>query len=292
MPSGGQRALCDLFPGFEEDLAGAGAVPFRTGLDLRLETPAFNPFPQRDLGWDTYAMSRPLIESIVRQRVRQYSNVVFREHCRARELVSACDGAVVSAIRFENGEGKLETLAADLVVESSGRGNLTLGFLESIGQPLPEETVIGVDITYATAVFAIPDNAPAEWSAVVTFDPPAEGGCAGIMMPLERNRWIATLVGRHGDKPPADREGFLAYAKQLRTPTIYDAIKKAEHLGEVTRFGFPASVRRHFDRLEKFPRAAAVWRCDMPVQPGTRPGHECGCARSEPVSRPLAYASR
>src|SRR5262245_51885158 len=31
---GGQRALGDLFPGFEHDLAGAGAVPFRVNLDL------------------------------------------------------------------------------------------------------------------------------------------------------------------------------------------------------------------------------------------------------------------
>src|SRR6516162_928877 len=121
------------------------------------------------------------------------------------------------------------------------------------GQPLPEETVIGVDIGYATAVFAIPDNAPADWTAVMIFDPPAEGGLAGIMLPLERNRWIMTLVGHHGHKPPGDWDGFLAYAQQLRTRTIYNAIKGAERLGGVARFGFPASVRRHFDRLEKFP---------------------------------------
>jgi hypothetical protein len=74
------------------------------------------------------------------------------------------------------------------------------------------------------------------------------------MLPLERNRWIVTLVGRHGDKPPADREGFLDFARQLRTPTIHNPLKKAEQLGEVTRFGFPASVRRHLDQLEEFPR--------------------------------------
>src|SRR5215469_18733130 len=72
---GGQRALDDLFPGFEEDLAGAGAVPFRVGLDLRFETPGFDPFPQRDLGWDAYAMSRPLIEATVRRPVRQHANI-------------------------------------------------------------------------------------------------------------------------------------------------------------------------------------------------------------------------
>jgi 2-polyprenyl-6-methoxyphenol hydroxylase-like FAD-dependent oxidoreductase len=88
----------------------------------------------------------------------------------------------------------------------------------------------------------------------MTLDWPAQGGGGGIVMPLERNRWIVTLVGRHGDIPPADREGFLAYAGRRRTPTVYDAIKNAKQLGEIARFGFPASVRRHFDRLEKFAR--------------------------------------
>jgi 2-polyprenyl-6-methoxyphenol hydroxylase-like FAD-dependent oxidoreductase len=250
---GGQRALSELFPRFGQDLAAAGAVPFRVGLDLRLERPGFDPFPVRDLGLVTFAMSRPLIEATVRRRVRQYANTSIREHCRALELVSSSDGAVVSAIRFANGEGKTETLPADLVVEASGRGYLTFALLDSIGRPGPEETVIGVDITYATSVFGIPDDPPTDWKAVATFDSPAEGGVAAVMAPLERNRWIVTLVGRHGDKPPGDREGFLAYARRLRTSTIYDAIKTAEQLGEIARFGFPASVRRHFDRLEGFP---------------------------------------
>src|SRR4029453_18548083 len=45
-----------------------------------------------------------------------------------------------------------------------------------------------------------------------------------------------------------------AYARQLRTPTIYNAIKKAEQLGRIARFGFPASAWRHFERVEEFPR--------------------------------------
>jgi len=43
--AGGLRALAELFPGFEDDLARAGAVPMRVGLDIRAETPAFNPYP-------------------------------------------------------------------------------------------------------------------------------------------------------------------------------------------------------------------------------------------------------
>jgi 2-polyprenyl-6-methoxyphenol hydroxylase-like FAD-dependent oxidoreductase len=251
--AGGQHALADLFPDFEQDLAVAGAVPVETGLDLRFERPGFDPPPTRDLGLVVRAMSRPLIELTVRQRVKQYTNVLIREHCHVQGLV-ATPGGTVSALRFENNEGRSDTLSADLIVDASGRGNLVNGVLEAVGRPRPEETAIGVEITYATAVFAVPDDAPTDWKAVATFDPPAEGGLAAVMFPLEHDRWIVTLVGRHGEKPPRGRDGFLAYAQRLRTPTIYDAIKKAEQLGEIVRFGFPASFRRHFDRLVEFPR--------------------------------------
>ena len=136
--NGGQRALSDLFPDFEQDLAAAGAVAVKVGLELRLEMPGFDPFPQRDLGVTAYAMSRPLIEFIVRQRVRQLANITIREHCRAQDLVMSSAAATASAIRFENGNGRSETLPADLVIEASGRGNLTLGFLESTGHHHPK----------------------------------------------------------------------------------------------------------------------------------------------------------
>ena len=74
------------------------------------------------------------------------------------------------------------------------------------------------------------------------------------MLPLEGDRWMLTLGGRRGGKPPGDWDGFLGYAKQLRTPTVYDAVERAERVGEVARYGFPASVFRHFERLEAFPR--------------------------------------
>src|SRR4051794_35190491 len=124
----GQRALGELFPGFEQDLAAAGAVPLRVLLDVRLERPGYDPFPARDFGLVTYAMSRPLIEFTARRRAEQRANITIRERCRARDLVAARDGGAVSAIRFDNSDGRSETVAADLVVEASGRGSLTFGF--------------------------------------------------------------------------------------------------------------------------------------------------------------------
>jgi 2-polyprenyl-6-methoxyphenol hydroxylase-like FAD-dependent oxidoreductase len=72
---GGERALESLFPGFTAALTQAGAVPYRMGLDILAEMPGFDPFPQRDLGWFGYAMTRPLVERTVRQELRKRPNV-------------------------------------------------------------------------------------------------------------------------------------------------------------------------------------------------------------------------
>jgi 2-polyprenyl-6-methoxyphenol hydroxylase-like FAD-dependent oxidoreductase len=75
------------------------------------------------------------------------------------------------------------------------------------------------------------------------------------MLPVEGNRWILTLGGRYNDKPPADWDGFLLFAQHLRTPTVYNVIRHAKRPSEFARFVFKASCWRHFERMEKFPRA-------------------------------------
>ena len=88
----------------------------------------------------------------------------------------------------------------------------------------------------------------------MTFGQAPQNSRGGLMLPLEGNRWMTTIGGRHGDVPSGDVEGFLSYAKALRTPTIYNAIKHAKCVDGVARYGFPESVRRHFERLDVFPR--------------------------------------
>ena len=249
--AGGLRALGELFPGFEHDLARAGAVPMRTGLDIRSETPAFNPFPQRDLGIRAYAMSRPLVELTTRRRVQTNRAIDLRQRCRVQELVARADGGAVTGVRYEDEHGNVQALDADFVVDASGRGSLTLRLLEAMDRVPPAETRIGVDLTYATAVFEIPPTAPSEWKGVFTI--PAADGRGGLMLPLEGNRWILTVAGRHSVKPPGDETGFMEYVAGLRTRTIFDAIKHAKRLGDIARFAFTVSTRRHYDALPEFP---------------------------------------
>jgi 2-polyprenyl-6-methoxyphenol hydroxylase-like FAD-dependent oxidoreductase len=250
----GQRALSELFPDFEQDLTLAGAVPLRAGLDVRVERPGYDPFPQRDLGWCGYAMSRPTIEHTVRRRVESREKITLRQRCRVTEVLATPNGEVVTGVRCENGNGASETIMADLVVDASGRGGLTIELLQSNGRPLPEETTIGIDLGYATCIFEIPDDAPTDWKGVMSFGQAPQNSRGGLLLPLEGNRWMVTIGGRHSDLPPGDADGYLSYARSLRTLTIYNAIRQAKRLDGVARYGFPESVRRHFERLAVFPR--------------------------------------
>jgi 2-polyprenyl-6-methoxyphenol hydroxylase-like FAD-dependent oxidoreductase len=256
--AGGLLALGELFPGFEADLVEAGAVRLRAGLDVRTERPGFDPFPQRDLGFDAFAMSRPLLEWLVRGRVRALPNVELRSDCRVDALLARGDGRAVEGVRCGRPGAASERLDADLVVEASGRGGLTLDLLPAIGLPRPEETAIGVDVRYATCVFAIPEDAPTDWKGVFHFPRVPRTSRGALLLPLEGRRWIVTLAGRHGEDPPGDADGFMASVRTLRTSTFFDALGGAKRLGEVVRFGFPESVFRHYERLTAFPRGLLV----------------------------------
>jgi 2-polyprenyl-6-methoxyphenol hydroxylase-like FAD-dependent oxidoreductase len=76
-----------------------------------------------------------------------------------------------------------------------------------------------------------------------------------LIFPIEHERWIVSIGRVHGDALPGEIEGFKAFVKAFRMPTFFDAISGAKHVGEIARYAMPASVRRHFDRLERFPAA-------------------------------------
>jgi 2-polyprenyl-6-methoxyphenol hydroxylase-like FAD-dependent oxidoreductase len=88
----------------------------------------------------------------------------------------------------------------------------------------------------------------------MTFPNASEDSRGALMLPIERQRWMVGFAGRYDEKPPGDFEGFLAFARRMRTSTVYNAIRRAQPLSRVVRYGFAASVWRHFEKLETFPR--------------------------------------
>lgn len=250
--SGGLAVLCRIFPGLDRDLAAAGAVPIRVGADVREELPGFDPFPRRDFGSVIYAAPRPLLEHTVRRRVLAHGNVVIRDGCRVLELVPSADRRGITAVRYQRTEGRQKTIAADLVVDASARGTLTLAALDAAGRPRPRQATVGVDIGYATVVFEMPARRH-DFKAVLTFPGAPGDRRSGFLFAVEENRWMACIAELHCARPPRHLAEFLDAASRLRTRTIHDAIKHAKPVAGPQRFGLSESSWRHYETIRDFP---------------------------------------
>lgn len=251
---GAIKGLEELFAGFGQDLVKAGAVAVDPGFEVLMEYPGLDPFPREEWNWLCYSLTRPLVELTMRRRLEQHGNVTLRGACRALEIVGTPDGAMATGVRVETASGGQGKIPADLVIDASRHGTLTLSFLNTAGLPVPEETTIGVDIRYGTGLFALSRGALGEFKAVVTFPKAPEGVHYGYLLPVENDCHQLLLVGRGDDSPPTDHDAFLDYAQNLSTPTIYNAMKGAKPLSRIALYGFPESRWRHFGRLDRFPQ--------------------------------------
>ena len=252
--AGGLQALGEIFPGFESDLAKAGAVAVRVARDIQYERPDFGVLPKRDFGLSLLCASRPLIELVLRRRVEAIANIALRPNCRVNGIVPTTSGTAVDGIRFDAGSGSCEVLAADLVVDASGRGALTSTLFDALGWERPAETEVGVDLSYATVVVAIPPSAPPDWKLVFTLPDPPFLALDAVLVPMEGGRWITTIA-EHGATARLETwDAFLEASRSLTTPTINNALRYAKPPDGIRHYRFPSSYWKHFERLPRLPR--------------------------------------
>ncbi|MGA8760195.1 MAG: NAD(P)-binding protein [Stellaceae bacterium] len=252
--AGGLRALERIFPGFEGDLAAAGAVPVTFARDVQFERPDVGALPKRDFGISVLCATRPLIELVLRRRAEAVANITLRPASRVIGIVPAAEGAGVRGVQFVNGSGRFETLDADLVVDASGRGAPTLTLLDALCWDRPQMTEIGVDISYSTAVVEIPPDATTKWKLVATLPDPPHVALHAIIVPTEDGRWITAIADHSATAWIETWDAFLEASRSLITPTLYNALHHAQPPEGIRHYRFPASTWKHFERLPRLPR--------------------------------------
>ena len=67
-----------------------------------------------------------------------------------------------------------------------------------------------------------------------------------------------TLSARSGEAVPTDVGSFIEFARTLPAPHIYSVVSRAQAIGEPRTARFPASVRRRYERMNRFPAGFLV----------------------------------
>ncbi|OLC79211.1 MAG: hypothetical protein AUH78_01155 [Gemmatimonadetes bacterium 13_1_40CM_4_69_8] len=255
----GERALTQLFPDLGTALVAGGATVVDIGADMQIYQ--FGGFKIRcPTGADLLFLSRPFLEWHVRSRVLSVGNVTTRQEHEVTGLVTTEDRARVTGVTLARADRArpLETLAADLVIDASGRGSQTPAWLEAFGYLKPPETTVTVDIGYTSRVYRrTPRDLPGTKAAYALPKPPGERRF-GALFPMEGDRWIAELGGWLGEHAPAHEQGFLEFARSLPSPEIARALPRLEPLSDFAVHRFPANRRRHYERSDRFPERYLV----------------------------------
>ena len=255
----GHDILLHYFPDLDDALLADGATLGDAAESYR--NYRFGKYwPRFHSGLAANFQSRALLETEVRRRVLALPNVRTIEQAEGGALLPDAEHARVTGvvINRKTPEPAEERLMGDIVVDATGRGSQTPKWLTAFGYLTPPEQLIKMDLGYTSRVYR---RKAVDWGgahALLVGNNPPKGKRGGGIFQIEGDRWLVTLAGYLGDHAPLDEPGFLAFARSLPAPDVYDAIKDAEPLGEIYLHRFPFSRRRHYEKLARLPEGLIV----------------------------------
>jgi 2-polyprenyl-6-methoxyphenol hydroxylase-like FAD-dependent oxidoreductase len=252
LPSG-YRILDAYFPGMMAELVAGGAMTGDlTGDFLWYQYGGWK--LRADSGLGGIVVSRPFLEAAVRRRVRALPKISCLSDHDGEEPVYDAPSGRVTGLRVKNrATQESTTLAADLVVDASGRGSRATDWLASWGFGQTPQTEVRVDVGYATGVFERkPDDLYGSMGAIIAGTTPQSSRFAAVLG-AENARWVVTLVGALRDYPPTELDGYRQFAKSLPTDDVSRLIDERQPLSAPVAYRFPANRHRHFDRMPHLP---------------------------------------
>lgn len=250
----GQTALDQLFPGLIAGLHERGAVPVAAPTEVLY----LSPTGWRDQFPATHRLvgaSRELIDWAVRRRLVEDGRVRFHTGREVVGLMPAQGARAIGGVlvRARSSAGEAEPMRADLVVDASGRASHASDWLEQLGYGRPTESRVESGLAYASRRYTLPEGATGGWKNILLMPKAPDVRRGGVLYPIENGRWMVTLGGLGGDIPLTDEEGFLEFARNLRSPVLYEAIKDGTPDSPVHGYRRTANHRRHYEAMPSWP---------------------------------------
>lgn len=245
---------------------------------------------QTAIGVDAVTMSRPLLDHAILQELRKEARLELRTGLRVTDYVLSEDSRRVVGVKVQADDHEAPTtLAADLVVDCTGRGSRLPALLQRWGYAAPRESAIKVRITYKSRRYRQRGPSPVP-RQIYIHSPAAPHEKVGTMlMPIEGDDWMLTLAGWHGQDPLPDEGSLAARLAALPLPEPQALIASAEPLSEFAEYKFDHSLRRHYEELRRFPRGIlALGDAVASVNPVYGQGMSLSCLQADAFDAVLA----
>jgi 2-polyprenyl-6-methoxyphenol hydroxylase-like FAD-dependent oxidoreductase len=202
--------------------------------------------------------SRPVLEGHVRRRVLKLPNIRAIENCAVQGLATGASRDRVTGVRVRIDGKDEETINADLVVDASGRGSASPAWLDELGYQRPADEKVEIGIGYMTRTYRRkPGELGGKLGIVIAGSAPNWRN--GVIIALENDTWTVSVGGFLGDDAPANDAEFLAFLATLPTKEIHDVVARAEPLTDYIRYRYVSSLRRRYEKLERFPQGYLVF---------------------------------
>lgn len=265
----GREVLEQLFPGFTEAMVARGGLLGDMTREVAFEAEGRR-YAACHAGLHALAASRLAIEAEVRTRVlaRPGVRALTGVHVLApRHAAGDLVGRVVAA-RYAEAEdpSREHELAADLVVDCTGRSSHAPQWLRDWGYAPPVEERVQIGICYTSAYFKRTGTAAlgpgldkvATFGAVTNAQPRP-----GVLIAQEPDaegtpRWVAGVGGFRGDHAPATLAAMRERAIAIGGAELIKVLHEAEPIGEPMRYQMPHSQRRRYERLTRLPEGFVV----------------------------------
>ncbi|WP_405947763.1 FAD-dependent monooxygenase [Streptomyces prunicolor] len=255
--SGGLTAMEDLVPGVSVRgrLLDAGAHEISLNSGMLALTPEGWLRRWRHEGPRMLTCSRALLDWVVRETILAETKTEIR---KAQALQLLGDTRRVTGVRISTTAGETD-LDADFVVDASGRGSRIVHWLETLGVTGIEERTVDSGLVNATRIYRRPEGAEHFPLTVLQANPYVSlPGRAGMVLPIEGDRWMVSLAGTRGAEPPADPAGFAQYMRDLPHPILARLISGAEPLTDVHTSHSTQNARRYLEKVQNWPAGLVV----------------------------------